>query len=255
MNYPYRKFGCEFEFSTEFYDAEPIVRKAINEVYGIGNLHAARTFFYSNKNKKWHFKTDSSTETELTTPVSNHKDLSKICKVVKILKKNKKMKITQKDALHIHMHATDIPENNIIVAWIQIESAILRCFPKYRRMKRRYCPRLISEKKKNIDISKSVMRAIQYAEVHHSIISLFRYRDYGTAELRISECNLEANHIVNLVRFFNYFLNYSKTINPLLVACSGKKSYTTLPRVFDLLNADHDVEKYFLSRARKFRGD
>lgn len=255
MNHPYRKFGCEFEFSTEFYDAEPIVRRAINKVYGTGNLHAAKTFFYSNKNKKWHFKTDSSTETELATPVSNHRDLPRICKVANILDKNNKIEITKKDALHVHMHATDIPENNIIVAWMQIENAVLRCFPKYRRTKIRYCPPLISKKKKDEDISKSVMRAIQYAEVHHSIISLYRYKEYGTAELRISECNLEADHITNLVRFFNYFLNYAKTINPLIIACSGKKSYKTLPRIFDLLDVDYRVEKYFLSRARKFRKD
>lgn len=99
-----RNFGCKFEFSTDFSEMEVISSEVITEIYGENKLKAIQKWYKSNNNyDRWHLKLDSSTMSELCTPISTLSDLKSIMEVLKKIGNFKKVKVTQKDSFHVHM--------------------------------------------------------------------------------------------------------------------------------------------------------
>lgn len=82
------RFGCEFEFSTEWNKMAKLIPEAVHK-YSKDKIYIPkgnqRKLYDSYNNKKWHLKVDGSTETEVNTPVSTLRDLPKICRVISSL--------------------------------------------------------------------------------------------------------------------------------------------------------------------------
>ena len=148
MNILNRPFGCEIEVSTDFDETKPILKQAIQKVYKSHLLYARNASFDSCiKTDKWHLKDDSTTMSEICTPISTFKDINKICKVVKSLSR-KNVEITNNDSFHVHVSASDINPKNILACWLKYESVIKSLFPK-RRRKGDYCTELVNYRGKS----------------------------------------------------------------------------------------------------------
>jgi len=206
-----RRFGCEFEFSTNFDEVAEIVKPIIKKLYGKNKIKIKEENYPSNNNYKWHLKTDFSTECELATPVSTIEDLPKILKVIKYLHKNH-LKITKNDALHIHISANDVPKKNIIVAWLFIEKAIMKCFNK-NRQNNEFCPKLNCCRSKKTTIDTPYNNALQLTKEHHSVISLHYYQKRKTVEFRASQATFNTDLIEGWILFCLFYLDWAKKIN------------------------------------------
>ena len=249
----FRKFGFELEFSSKFEYVKNIVQSIIPKIYGKKSLKIENgTCVLDDNFNKWEFKFDGSTECELTTPISTIKDFPKIEKVVNELK-TKKIDITKKDSVHVHMQANDVHYHNIIAAWIQIEQAIIKCFPKHRRNNETYCHKLIHGKNYK-KISDFFMKAESESSDHHAILSLNYYYDRKTVEFRIMEGNIDINTIKPWVKFCMLFLNYARDIDPVKIICDKQKPKTNIQDIIELLNiADEEVIEFLISRTKKYR--
>ena len=248
-NLYFRKFGFELEFSTQFDDVEPIVKRLLGRVYNKKKITISKVFGDDNNHfRKWELKYDGSTESELTTPISTLKNFSKISKIIQGLKE-KNLKITQKDSVHVHMQANDVPKHNIIAAWIQIESAILQCFPKHRR-NNSYCEKIIKNKRYD-KISDFFIKAEDESFNHHSIVSLQYYPERKTVEFRVMEGNLNQEDIKAWIRFCMIFLHYAKTIDPVEIICDKVKNKMNLDKMMAMMSIEDQLVIEFLERRKK----
>jgi hypothetical protein len=209
-----RRFGCEFEFSSDFEHVADVASSVIKSVYGSKQIYIKKGHYKSNNNKVWHLKTDATTSCELTTPASLYADIPKLTKVLNTLKDN--ISITRKDSTHIHIQAKDIPKTHIIAAWIQIEPIIKQCVPYYRKYNE-YC-RFLSRDHKSI-LATHFLGALEAAENHYAAISLYNYHTYGTVEFRLCEGTLDYKKVINLIKFYTLFVNYAQKIDPIGVLC------------------------------------
>lgn len=242
----FRKFGFELEFSTPMNEAEKVIKAAILKSYGKNQfIKSGLVYGSEHKYKKWEFKYDGSTETELTTPISSYEHFKKISEVLDLLYQTD-LKITEKDSVHVHMQANDVPKHNIIAAWIQIEKCIMNCFPKHRR-NNNYCQKLLhwSKSKK---IPEFFMKAEEESEEHHAIISLNYYNNRKTVEFRIMEGNIDKKDILNWVKFCMLFLNYAKNVDPIEIICKKTNLQLKLNQMIELLNIEDDGVIEFLER-------
>lgn len=250
---PYhRKFGFELEFSSKFEEVLHHVKSIIPRIYGKNKtLIEGGTRVLDDNYGKWGFKYDGSTECELTTPISTIKDFPKITKVLtKLSEKN--ISTTVKDSVHVHMQANDIPEHNIIAAWIQIENAIMKCFPKHRR-NNSYCAKLIHGKNYK-KMSDFFIKAEAESEDHHAMLSLNYYDQRKTVEFRIMEGNIDINTIKPWIMFCMLFLNYARTIDPVEVICKKLKLTLTIEEMIELLNiTDEEVLNFIHRRSKMFK--
>jgi len=246
-----RKFGCEFEISTGFYKVKKIIEPIILNVYGRNKFKSLHRVHNSENNRQWHLKLDSSTGCECVTPISNYKDLGKICKVISLLSKNDKIEITEHDAMHVHIDAKDMSDSHLVVAWMQIEKIFIRCFPEHRRFSN-YCEQLLAYQRKNKKLSDCFIDALRISEDHHSIFSLDYFKRRKTVEFRICEGTLDPYIVKNLIRFYMLFLNYAKTIDPAKIICSydAIESITELISIIDINNLE--IEDFLHDRYKKF---
>jgi len=98
-----RHFGCEIEISTPFKEAGETLKTIINKIYGPKSLLVKNSYFDSiNNYKKWHLKTEITTEAELCTPISTLSTIKKIQDVSKNAK-SAKIEISTNDSLHVHV--------------------------------------------------------------------------------------------------------------------------------------------------------
>ena len=247
----FRKFGFELEFSTPIEQTKKIVKKIMAKTYKI-NMILYETFNYSNTNtyKKWELKYDGSTECELTTPISTIHNFKRITKILNELKKNE-LKVTNKDSVHVHMQANDVPKHNIIAAWILMEKVILKCFPEHRR-DNGYCQKLINKKYRKI--SDFFIDAENEANAHHAILSLNYYTQRKTVEFRVMEGNLNANDILPWVKFCMLFLNYAKTIDPVEIICNKNRPILKLKDIIEMLKIkDKQIIDFLIRREKQFK--
>jgi len=217
-----RNFGCEFEFSTIYHDFLPIIHPIIEDIYGLKSLKHSEKWYESNNNfKQWHLKLDSSTESELCTPVSNFNDISKITSVLEELGKNKEVKITKNDSFHVHMDVKDIDRETILALWMRYEKVIFSLFPLHRRNHNQFCEKSILRKKTTKNISEYIQEAIENTKEHHSAISFYFYKhkdpnkissSRNTVEFRLGEGTTDQNFIRNWVIFLLFFLDNCKSL-------------------------------------------
>lgn len=222
-----RNFGCEFEFSTMYHDFLPIAKQAVDEIYGYGCFKHNEKWYESNNNfKQWHLKLDSSTESELCTPVSKLNNLEEIVSVMSKIGKNKTTKITKNDSFHVHMDVKDMDREAILVLWMRYEKIIFSLFPPNRRNHNEYCESSILRKKRSKNISEYLKEAIENTQDHHSAISFYFYNhkekmensihsinsERNTVEFRLGEGTTDASFIRNWVTFLLYFLDSCKAL-------------------------------------------
>jgi hypothetical protein len=246
-----REFGCEFEFSSSFHKVAKIARKAIGKVYGGNSLRVKDDWYSSVNNKRWHMKTDASTDCELATPVSSYPDLNKIFKVISFLKKSGEVKVSKRDAFHVHINAKDISPDKLIVAWIQMEKIFSMCFPSHRRNNTHYCAHLLHRYRKNDTLAKYFKYAFEESTQHHVIFSLHHYEARKTVEFRICEGTLDTELIQHLIRFYMSFLDYAKKFDATMTACE-EKSISKINDLFNVIEVPYSTETFLIKRFRKF---
>jgi hypothetical protein len=225
-----RNFGCEFEFSTSFDKMKKIVSKAVTEIYGRHKLRAREGWYKSTNNfNQWHLKTDSSTLSELCTPVSNCSNIKQIQNVLSKIGRNKDVKITNNDSFHVHMDIKDINRENVLILWLKYERIIFSLFPSHRRNGNTYCARIMdSHLKKGKQVSEFFKSALEVTWDHHSAISFFffkknkkrRKRGRNTVEFRLGEGTTDKVFIHNWLSFLLHFLERCKLLeSPVETVC------------------------------------
>jgi hypothetical protein len=246
----FRKFGFELEFSTPIKKTKKIIKKIITKTYKRNMLDIEESYGSGAREyKKWELKLDGSTECELTTPISTIHNFKTITKILNELSQNK-LEITNRDSVHVHMQANDVPKHNIIAAWILLEKVIMSCFPHHRR-DNTYCQKLINKRYKKI--SDFFIDAEQESDDHHAILSLNYYSQRKTVEFRIMEGNLDPNDILPWVKFCMLFLNYAKNIDPIEIICNNKPKIN-INDIIDLLNIrDREVSDFLIRRQKTFK--
>jgi len=246
----WRKFGCEFEFSSSINELGEKVIEATRKIYGRKKVHISYKHHRSLNNKNWHVKADSTTLSELASPVSKYKDLSKICNLIEILKKNN-IEITNQDSFHIHMQVSDCSTDRIITAWLQIAPIIRQCYPKYRRNSE-YCKNLSSNTKTGT-IARIFPWAIEQAEDHHSELSSEKFDINKTVEFRLGEATFDKKTITTFIKFFMLFLDYAKNMEMAKVLCDKNARCKSLKDVIKLLNIKSKIRDFLFSRIEKFQ--
>lgn len=200
-----RKFGIEFEFSSSFNTLEPLIRGFFKP----SELNVEETYKKSN-GKKYELKLDSTTSCEFATKTLTYDQLPRIEALLKLLNDNN-IKVGNCDGLHIHIYARDVSQKNLIIAWMSVEGAILKLFPKHRR-KGFYTQSYIERFRKKDLLAHHYMAAYENCKDHHFALSLQNHNERGrwTVEFRTSEGSLDFNHIKNWLRFCILFLEYAK---------------------------------------------
>ena len=205
------RFGLEFEFSApSFKKMKKIVEEEIQYVYGKNKLIVSQCVVSSKNNNKWHFKKDATTTCEIASPISGYEDLPDILDFLKCLQRYD-IKITHEDGFHIHIETEDVSKYQLLVAWLQIERIIFKCFPTYRR-KSDYCVPVVSNKK---EIKSNFFSLLEKAEEHHSAFSLYYFseKDRKTVEFRLSEGTIDTKIVSYWLRFYMHFIKYAKSID------------------------------------------
>jgi hypothetical protein len=245
----YHTFGCEFEFSTPHSEMISIVKRSIKEFSNkriITQINNS-SYFKSNNNKSWHLKTDSSTESEICTPLSTIHDIKTICDIISSLDIPI---VTENDAFHIHCDIGDIPTYNIITGWISIESTIFKCFPKHRK-NNSYCERLLPPQQTGI-LALKYKNAKNKAEDKDSVITTYMVPERKTIEIRIGEGTKDPIYIKNWIMFSQYFLNYARNIDIAEILCR-KNNHKKIDWLIKEMKIDSiDLKKWLQYRYEKY---
>lgn len=204
-----RKFGFELEFSTEIDRVSDICREIIGDRKlkilpdSCDNYH------------HWQLINDFTTMSELVSPIMTFRDMPEIRRIVHALER-KGVSITKKDSFHLHIWAGDVPEENIVAAWLTIEKCIKKCFPMHRR-KSTWAESLMENCSKKKIIAEIFKNACCKSHDHSVTLSLQHHRDRGrnTVEFRLSEGTLDMYDIERWLKFCMLFLNYAKNIRVL----------------------------------------
>jgi len=228
-----RKFGCEWEFSSEYDDMLKPVHSVIRSVYGRRYVYSRKDYHDSQKNKWWHLKTDSTTKTELCTPISTFKDMPKIKAVLRGLAKHSP-EITDNDSFHVHVQASDVPLDRLLIAWLDIEHVVIKCFPAHRR-NNDYCERLISYDGNVRNIASFLEDARSSADSHHAIFSSAYYDERGTIEFRVGEGNVDWRIARNWILFCLSVIRYAEALDPIDVLC--RSAYNRRYAMSDMIEA------------------
>lgn len=253
-----RKFGCEFEFSTDWLISYNIIKPIITSLYGKDSLKAKQEWFKSNNNyRQWHFKTDSTTACELCTPISTYKKLNKILKVIKNIKL-KNIKVSKKDALHVHLDASDLDPKKILLMWLKYEKVIFNMFPKHRQ-NNMYCPKAIKGIIKNKLVANYFKEAEEGSKEHHYAISFYFYKTNkknakrNTVEIRIAEGTTDYKFVKNWIIFCLYFVEASKKCDIINTMCDSPKSYSLNDLILELKIKDQTLTKWLKKRYEKYK--
>jgi len=218
-----RRFGCEFEFSSDWDAVEAAVRAAIPR----RDLYVSKSHHDSNNNRKWHLKTDATTTAELATPVCSLKDLPRVRRVIGSLRRAG-VRTTKEDGFHVHVNIADVDRKKLVAAWLRAERAILSLVPRHRRTNG-YCYKLSrgSPPERLFDADRT-------AEDHHAIISFSRFGDIGTVEIRPAEGTTDAEFAGHWVRLCVGLVEYAKRADPYDILL-GKPPSMSLDELMDEL--------------------
>jgi hypothetical protein len=245
-----RKFGLEFEFST---DIEIVTRK-LKRFLNPDELDITDRYHKSINNKKWHIKTDASTESEIVTPVSTLQDLNKICDLIKFTKRNH-FKVTKKDGLHIHIQITGIPLRKLVAGWLCLENTFFALVPKYRRTKE-HCQSLWDMcatryiNPRTCRVEDALETALEHAAQHHIAFSTERYDGRThTVEIRIAEGSNDVIFIKHWILFCLAFIEWCKKQQLKKLLQRDRISIREALNEFDI---SEETKKTIIKRFKKF---
>ena len=215
-----RKVGIEFEFSTPIkYLKEPL-KKFFKE----NNIKLVIKKEWGHSNgKKWELKTDSSTESELVTPVMLYNDENwKFMKKLLIFTDEiLHVKITKKDGLHVHFDVDDFEMNDLIIGWMFCEKAFTTIMKASRIKHKRqflndeeiYSRRVLYTTSSNQLFATKFRDSYDESFDRYSIYNLNNYSKNKTVEIRCHEGTNVFNDVENWVKFCLYFFKFMKSIN------------------------------------------
>jgi len=254
-----RRFGCEFEFSTEWRKMLKIVEPIIVDIYGEKHLLAKHDFFDSNNNyKQWHLKIDNSTESELCTQVSVLKDLKKICMVMEKLEEDEDVLVTENDGFHVHVDIRDVEKEKLLSLWLKYEEVIFSLFPKYRR-DNFYCEKGIKRrtKKGTKNIANYFLDADSNSEDHHFALSFYFSKDTEknlrrkTVEFRVANGTKDKAFVRNWVLFCLHFVEGAKKISAVKTVCASPNKHTLDELIQEIGIKDKELTLWLIDRAGK----
>lgn len=245
-----RKFGCEFEFSTPL---DSVIKK-LKDYFPRNKVDSTNRWHKSINNTKWHIKFDGSTESEITTPVSTLNDLDDICNFLKYTKL-KKMKVTKKDGLHIHLQATGISERRLVAAWLCVETLFFDLVPRYRRM-REHCSPVWSKceieyDNNSRDIEDVIDDALIICKDHHVAFSIERFDGKThTVEIRIAEGSNDPKFVKSWILLCLAFMEWCKRKKYKELVDIRKLSFSQMTQEFQL---QPEIVSVLRKRFKKFR--
>jgi len=233
-----RSFGCEFEFSTPWEDALPVVQKVIPK----RNLKVERDYVQTEKNKTWwHLKVDGSTDIELTTPISTVSDLPNICRVIKKLSKS--LKVTVNDGFHVHVSVKGVDVRLLMIYWARCENAIFSLVNKQRNVNDS-CRKISNAFKDGMD------NLMKVADDHHSALSCCYYHDRKTVEFRVAEGTRDWEFIDAWVHFCLAFVEYCKKADPIEVL-TDKTFKISVSKMFDDIKLPKKYVNELIGRSKR----
>jgi len=235
-----RAYGCEFEFSTEWDEAEPVIRGAI----GARKLVVEERRCRSINNYKWHMKKDGTTEYELASPVSRDGDLARICSIIGRL--SRKLKVTRVDGFHVHVQARDVDKRVLVAAWLRLESAMTRIVPRWRRSAG-FC---FAVGTKWNPVADELKGAMEQASDHHAACSTKYYDELGTVEFRLCEGTTSPKVVRAWTRLCLAFVEYAKRCDVVSLLC-GKCGDMTFDDMVLEMDPDLDEEDVGVLRSRR----
>jgi hypothetical protein len=256
-----RPFGVEVELSTDKHEVNKIIRNILPR-----QSYVMKTNNAESKGKRWELKNDFSTECEFVTPVLtlNNNKYDLFCKTLGVLK-TEKVKVTDKDGLHVHFDVSDIPPINIITLWLTVENALMQLMPKSRQ-KNWHCCRYNSTtytRRKDYNArafeSKPVGKLLYDAALEFKDkslgLSFMHYDDRKTIEFRIHEGCIDKYEIDGWIKFCLYFLKRSKELDVMNVISSKGTGDVTVANLFRFLRIKNkEMDKWRTARLKMIKG-
>lgn len=111
-----------------------LVMEAIKSYVQITEWH------YTHNNDFWIVKPDASCGIEICSPVlKGWSGIKEVCRVIQKLSQDKKIKIDESCALHVHVEVADCDQDmrgSILAYWIKCEAVFIDSVPKHRKLNR-----------------------------------------------------------------------------------------------------------------------
>jgi hypothetical protein len=161
----------------------------------------------------WHLKMDTSTESELATPVHTLNELPLTLRVAEGFKAHG-VETTMADGLHIHVDIPDINRRYVEAMWCKWERVILQFFPKSRSEKAT-CSKCLDKKahsRKGKVVTNHVLDNEANLNGRTGILSFSYYQKRKSVEFRLGDGSVEPTHIKNFVLFVLHLVEYAKSL-------------------------------------------
>jgi len=259
-------FGCEFEFSEPIHEVAACIEDVVVDEYGYDNIKTTAYEKVSGNYSHWIVKPDSTTESELNTPISNISDIPKIKKVIKVLH-DKKFITKRCDAFHVHTCCAGYNPLNLLTLWIAIEPAMARCFPVYRRNHDyayafysmiKQNKRMRSQKLTDIIVKDSVLKRFydHYGSISYS--EGVPSRTNSTVEFRIAEGNTDVEFVENWINICLHMASMALYEQEYINHISERK-FKAIIKFYEMLDilqiqANSKMGKWLEKRHTRFSG-
>jgi len=270
MNMQSRKFGIELEFSSDFDEVKNAIKSAFHNSAKMLNSECSHR---DSTGKQWDLKTDISTGCELASPklTLQSPEYKRLKKIVALLNKNR-VRVTDSDGFHVHVHVPDLPLEKLIVPWTSLESPIKMLYPSSRLTGGGYSKPLVEtsdeEGERTPRVCDILADALDNSGDHHSMLSLTYWNDRRTFEFRahegtkdMEEIEMNILFVLSLVEFFKRDDIMDALMRPVDQKPGGtpgdggyldseKRDIRFLKK--DVLNSDKELVRWVNKRIRKF---
>ena len=254
-----RRVGIEFEFSTQIKHLKIPLKKFFkdNDV----KLKIKNSWGHSN-GKIWELKTDSSTESELTTPAMliNDKNWKFMKKLLNFLENTLKVKITNRDGLHVHFDADDFSLDILTIGWLFCERGFTPIM-KPSRVRQKHLfddgeevfSRRILYKNSNKIFATKFQDGTDEMFNHYSILNIDNFHKNKTVEIRCHEGTVSYSDVENWIKFCQYFFKWMKGINIIKILTSPISDGLTNEDIGHFFNLPSYLRLWYYIREEKFK--
>jgi len=252
-----RFFGVEVEMSTDFEIVQRDMKKS--KVFPPNTKYSTGFGKVETDGKRFFLMIDGSTETEFVTPKLFLESIQypHFQKMVQFFN-DQEYAITNDDGLHIHVDCADVHPDQVLTAWLYIESKIKTAFPYNRRKFNTYSysfPFCREYTQKPLMHSFQRVKLSHKEKDHHAACSFFSYNSRKDVEFRFMEGSLNMKDIEYWIKFCLYFVEFAKHIEVLDIlqesAFAPKDSFEDLLEQMDI--KDKRLVKWLNFREEKFK--
>lgn len=268
-----RAYGVELELSSNGISKSEIA-SAIANVDSKSRSVNVMGWGYSDNNKDWHVKEDSSCGWEVASYKSRGvKDLLNIGNVTNAIK-TVGGRVTYRCGFHLHVEVSDFSQSEVatlVAIWMKVENVIINMVPSH-RANNKYC-RLLNDyhekvKSKEFTTPLKFWQAIKpnlsghFNKQRRVALNIWNYAandDRQTVEFRFPEGTLDARDVQNWIRLLVRLVDFSKkypfpedikevglTETLRLIGLSGSSDF------FLLSNGLRNTKEWFLYRIVKY---